>query len=199
MVRVQQKSTRQNHRFSRNHPAFPAQWFYGLYVISPVTRLCCHRRLRIDRRKLSANLGAPGPHDFAVRNNVIRLLTPLRPSRPAPNVRDDREAPLMWVRDARKDRRDLPDGARENCTTGNSRMACMRCRLRRIRRVGKAKACPPFRPRALMDGGHGALRLCPPYEIPLDCFIALLLVMTKDGRSECQRLLTAIERRMMLG
>jgi hypothetical protein len=101
MVRVQQKSTRQNHRFSRNHPAFPAQWFYGLYVISPVTRLCCHRRLRIDRRKLSANLGAPGPHDFAVRNNVIRLLTPLRPSHPAPNVRDDREAPLMWVRDAR--------------------------------------------------------------------------------------------------
>src|ERR1700759_4087195 len=24
-----------------------------------------------------------------------------RPSHPAPNVRDDREAPLMWVRDAR--------------------------------------------------------------------------------------------------
>jgi hypothetical protein len=46
MVRVQQESTRQNHSCSRNRPAFPAQWFYGLYVISPVTRLCCHRHLR---------------------------------------------------------------------------------------------------------------------------------------------------------
>jgi hypothetical protein len=27
MVRVQKKSTRQNHRFSRGYPAFPAQWF----------------------------------------------------------------------------------------------------------------------------------------------------------------------------
>jgi len=27
MVRVQQKSTRQNHRCSRDHPAFPARWF----------------------------------------------------------------------------------------------------------------------------------------------------------------------------
>ena len=25
-------------------PAFPAQWFYGLYVVSPVTGLFCHRR-----------------------------------------------------------------------------------------------------------------------------------------------------------
>jgi len=47
MVRVQQKSTRQNHRYEPEQPAFPAQWFYGLYVISPVTRLCCHRRERI--------------------------------------------------------------------------------------------------------------------------------------------------------
>jgi hypothetical protein len=27
-----------------DHPAFPARWFYGLYVISPVTMLGCHRR-----------------------------------------------------------------------------------------------------------------------------------------------------------
>jgi hypothetical protein len=69
MVRVQKKSTRQNHRFSRIRPAFPAQWFYGLYVISPVTGLSCHRRLRDAKhhRTLSASLGAPGPHDFAVR------------------------------------------------------------------------------------------------------------------------------------
>jgi hypothetical protein len=48
-----------------------------------------------------------------------------RPSHPAPNVRDDREAPLMWVRDAREHGFDLPDGASENCTTGNSRMQSM--------------------------------------------------------------------------
>src|SRR5690349_24760497 len=43
-VRVQQKSTRQNHR-SAEYPAFPARWFDGLYVLSsgtgslaPVTR-----------------------------------------------------------------------------------------------------------------------------------------------------------------
>ena len=51
-------------------PAFPAQWFYGLYVISPVTGLCCHRRLA-SSAKLSASLGAPGPHDFAVRNMLL--------------------------------------------------------------------------------------------------------------------------------
>jgi hypothetical protein len=50
-------------------PAFPAQWFYGLYVISPVTRLCCHRHQRDAKhhRQLNASLGASGPHDFAVR------------------------------------------------------------------------------------------------------------------------------------
>src|SRR5207247_811192 len=26
------------------HPAFPTQWFYGLYVISPATNSSCHRR-----------------------------------------------------------------------------------------------------------------------------------------------------------
>src|ERR1700748_2645508 len=26
-----------------DHPAFPAQWFYGLYALSPVTMLFCHR------------------------------------------------------------------------------------------------------------------------------------------------------------
>ena len=30
-------------RYSRDIPAFPAQWLYGLYVLSPVSGLCCHR------------------------------------------------------------------------------------------------------------------------------------------------------------
>jgi hypothetical protein len=67
------KSTRQNHRYRRDHPAFPAQWFYGLYVLSPVTMLFCHRHpAGHDLARLSACIGAPRPHDFAVRSNVAR-------------------------------------------------------------------------------------------------------------------------------
>src|SRR5215813_6161722 len=43
------KSTRQNHRYEPEQPAFPAQWCYGLYVLSPVTGLCCHRSLASSR------------------------------------------------------------------------------------------------------------------------------------------------------
>jgi len=32
--------------------------------------------------------------------NIVRLATPKRPPHPAPNVRDDREAPLLWEQDA---------------------------------------------------------------------------------------------------
>ena len=38
MVRVQQKSTRQNHRFSRNNRHSLRNGFNGLYVVSPVNR-----------------------------------------------------------------------------------------------------------------------------------------------------------------
>src|SRR6516165_7682990 len=60
-----------------DQPAFPAQWFYGLYVISPVTGLSCHRRRRDAKhhRQVDASVGAPGPYDFAVRDIVVRLLT----------------------------------------------------------------------------------------------------------------------------
>src|SRR5260221_6790851 len=77
-----------------DHPAFPAQWFYGLYVISPVTGLFCHRHLRVVSRKLSASVGAPGPHDFAVRRNVARLVDTAASIASHPHVRDDAYAPL---------------------------------------------------------------------------------------------------------
>jgi len=91
-------------RRHRIHPAFPAQWFYGLYVISPGTGLFCPRRSRgnCSLRKLSASVGAPGPHDFAVRSSAARLASPKRPPHPTPNVRDDRDTPLLWRRDGRK-------------------------------------------------------------------------------------------------
>jgi hypothetical protein len=51
-----------------------------------------------------------GPHDFAVRLDALRLRASLRPSHPAPNVRDDREAPLLEERGtAETSGVDLPD------------------------------------------------------------------------------------------
>jgi hypothetical protein len=37
----------------------------------------------------------PEPHDFTVRLQCVRRARRKRPSHPAPNVRDDREAPLL--------------------------------------------------------------------------------------------------------
>jgi hypothetical protein len=53
-----------------NTPAFPAQWFYGLYAFSPVNHPVCHRRpfdAQASSRTWRQGLGAPGPRDFAVR------------------------------------------------------------------------------------------------------------------------------------
>src|ERR1035438_9025433 len=69
-------------------------------VLSPATGLFCHRRLQVTTCKLDASVGASGPHDFAVRVSIARLASPKRPPHPAPNVRDDREAPLLWGQDA---------------------------------------------------------------------------------------------------
>jgi hypothetical protein len=66
-------------------PGIPARNGFNAYVVlSPVTGLFCHRRLRIKfclspvgptpLRKLDASVGASGPHDFAVRCNISRPL-----------------------------------------------------------------------------------------------------------------------------
>ena len=83
-------------------------------------------------RKLDASVGASGPHSFAVRISAARLASPTRPSHPAPNVRDDREAPLVSRRDAANVK--LIWGIRQYRwlrqinTTGNLRMVAM-CKL----------------------------------------------------------------------
>jgi hypothetical protein len=53
-------------------------------ALSPVTGLFCHRHQRIkfclspvgptQLRELDAGVGASGPHDFAVRISIVRLL-----------------------------------------------------------------------------------------------------------------------------
>ena len=59
---------------------------------SPVRRL-----MRLH--ELSASVGAPGPHDFAVREAARTSAHSPRPPHPASNVRDDRETPLVRRRD----------------------------------------------------------------------------------------------------
>ena len=55
------------------HPAFPAQWFYGLLQALPGDRafLPPSPPGRLPRR-LDASVGASGPHDFAVRLSAVR-------------------------------------------------------------------------------------------------------------------------------
>jgi hypothetical protein len=68
MVRVQQKSTRQNHRCSRNRPAFPARMAYGLYVLSPGTgSLAPVLRQRVNALRRAS---APGRQDHTTSPSV---------------------------------------------------------------------------------------------------------------------------------
>src|ERR1700675_4506022 len=75
------------YRFSGEHPAFPAQWLYGLYVIVLVTGFLA--TIIAEKRWLLADLstGASDPNDFAVRICRVRLSQPSRPPLPAPRLR----------------------------------------------------------------------------------------------------------------
>jgi hypothetical protein len=72
-----------------------------------VTVACASRRVGPEGPtspicRLSTSPGVPGPHAFAVRASAARHTARSRPSPPAPNTRDDREAPLSRARDARR-------------------------------------------------------------------------------------------------
>jgi hypothetical protein len=90
----------EGHRISQTS-GIPCAMVLTVYVVlSSGTGLSCPRRLVDHPAKLSASVGAPGPHAFTVRLGIVRrrdtrAATPLRPSHPAANVRDDREAPLF--------------------------------------------------------------------------------------------------------
>jgi|SRR5690242_4286169 hypothetical protein len=93
---MQQKAYEFGPQVRRNNPAFPARWFSGLYVLSPVNRaLLPPSPAGCFACELDPSIGRSGPHDFAVRTGITRQLMPTRPSHPAPNARDDREAPLL--------------------------------------------------------------------------------------------------------
>jgi len=104
MARLQKKSRRRHHRFSRSS-GIPCAMFDGLYVISSGTGLIapviCATRER--HRELSASTGAPGPHDFTVRIGMFvganeSRCNPTRPPHPAPDVRDDARTSLCGAR-----------------------------------------------------------------------------------------------------
>ena len=102
---------RSAHALVRSHrktPGIPHAMVYGLYVISPVTGLSCHRRLRSCLHRLDTSVGASGPHDFAVRIRAIRQKR-IRIHRIPPRGRDDRESPLWWGGTGRACKDDLPD------------------------------------------------------------------------------------------
>src|SRR3984893_16754877 len=63
------------------------------FVLSRVTGLVCHPRLRNRFRRLDASVGASGPHDFAVRERCARLAAPPASTASRLNVRDDAQRP----------------------------------------------------------------------------------------------------------
>ena len=76
------------YRFSGEHPAFPAQWLYGLYDFVLVTGfLATIVSFGFRLRRLDASTGASDPNDFTVRNDHARQSQPSRPPLPAPRSR----------------------------------------------------------------------------------------------------------------
>jgi hypothetical protein len=84
--RADKNARGRNHRHSRDDPAFPARWLYGLYVLSPGTGFLAPviGAMRKHRRQLDASTGTSGPYDFAVRIGAVRLRenTALQPDTP---------------------------------------------------------------------------------------------------------------------
>ena len=66
------------------------------------TGLVSHHRSAIRPAELDTSVGVSGPHGLAVRISAPRRGAPTRPSHPASHVRDDRDTPLRWRRDAQR-------------------------------------------------------------------------------------------------
>src|SRR6201992_783843 len=84
---------------SPEHPAFPAQWCYGLLRDLPGDRafLPPSPPGRLPRR-LDASVGASGPHDFAVHVSAVRQERLCVHRIPCPTFVTMANAPLMGTR-----------------------------------------------------------------------------------------------------
>ena len=63
---------RSHHGHTGNHPAFPAQWFYGLLRALPGDHACLTPSPALLLADLTPTIGASEPHDLAVRVSIIR-------------------------------------------------------------------------------------------------------------------------------
>ena len=78
---------------SGGNPTFPAQWLYGLYVISPVIGfLVTVAPKKLASQELDASVEASEPHDFTVRIHAVRQRR-IRVHRSLSHVRDDGRRP----------------------------------------------------------------------------------------------------------
>ena len=79
-VRFAQTKLHTSIQGSGSIPAFPAQWLYGLFVLSPVNGFLPPSPAGSFLARLNASTAASGPHDFAVRSSHTRQSQLSRPS-----------------------------------------------------------------------------------------------------------------------
>src|SRR6202000_3375147 len=84
----------------------------AFFVLSPETGLCCLSHRWNLFRRFSASVGAPKPHDSAVRSHAVRLSIAKTSTASRPTFVTMANAPLFG-RDRRSFRIDLPDGLSE--------------------------------------------------------------------------------------
>ena len=78
------------------HPAFPHAMVLTVYfVLSLVTRLCCHHRRRITSADLTPAIGRQD-HTTSPSASALSSAAPLASIASRPYVRDDRETPLLY-------------------------------------------------------------------------------------------------------
>lgn len=84
---VREKGARVDHRATGSFRLSPREWFTAYSALSPVTGLFATVALRMTdasrtrlggciSARLDASIGAPGPHDFAVRDHLTPEVSP---------------------------------------------------------------------------------------------------------------------------
>jgi len=87
-----------HHRLAETIPAFPARWCYGLLRSLPGDRAFCLRRRPRCKCIATDLIPASGYQNATTSPSAVMSFVgwhASRPSHPAPNVRDDRETPLL--------------------------------------------------------------------------------------------------------
>jgi len=112
---VQQKSTGVGPQVNRSNAGFPCAVVYGLLRALPGDRaLLPPSPVRSSPlTSLNASVGAPGPHDFAVREIRRSSHRLSRVHRIPPQRFVTCATPLLQQQDAQRRATDLPDGASE--------------------------------------------------------------------------------------